>query len=133
MYGPIIVVPQILSARFDKTVGEGLDLGLGRHGGVGWALELGWEARNVSPDLGAETGLVELLLLVEKAFFLVTGFLLVEALPLPLVEPAREGSWAATHGPGPEEREWWTASEDSGCFAKDEGGYHGVSELELWK
>lgn len=83
------------------------------------------QARNGSPNLGAETSLVELLLLVNKALLLIASLLLVKALPLPLVETTREGPRAAAHEAGPEERGRRAAWEGSGCISKDDGCYHG--------
>lgn len=59
-----------------------------------------WFSGDFGADLGADTGLVELLLLVKEGSFFVPGALLVHALPLPLVQAAGEGARTASHGAG---------------------------------
>lgn len=75
----------------------------GGHGGVsgglsavGWGRTAGWSGELCS-DLGSDPGLVELLFVDQELLLLLSRLLLVEALPLPLVEAAGEGAGAAAH------------------------------------
>lgn len=70
---------------------------LGGPGGVGRVSGPRVSFRELGPDLGPNAGLVELFLVLEKTLFFFFGFLLVEALPLPLVEAAGESAGTATH------------------------------------
>lgn len=62
----------------------------------GW-IRVGFSGE-IDTDLGADSGLVDLLFLLEKAILFLSGSLLVHALPLPLVYAAGEGAWPAAHG-----------------------------------
>lgn len=63
---------------------------------VGWKWTAGW-AGELGSDLGSDPGLVELLLVKEELLLLLHRLLLVEALPLPLVQAPGEGARAAAH------------------------------------
>ena len=62
----------------------------------GW-IRVGFPS-DLDTDLGADSGLVDLLFLLKKALLFLSGPLLVHALPLPLVYAAGEGAWPAAHG-----------------------------------
>lgn len=100
----VVLVPEILGAVLHEPIGEGFDVAVGVHGAVvvGVLSRVGF-GDELGPDLGAEAGLVELLLLVEEASLFVLGALLVHALPFPLGDATGEGAGPAAHVLGEEE------------------------------
>lgn len=72
---------------------------------VGWVRVYRWVglAGEFGPDLGADSGMEELLFLLEESLLFLFGPFLMHALPLPLVDAAGEGPGAAAHGPGEDE------------------------------
>lgn len=71
-------------------------------------------------DIGSDSGLVELFLLVEKFFLFFFGFLFVEALPLPFVNAAGKCPWTAAHG-ADEGYRLEEVRNGSGTFSKENG------------
>lgn len=101
--GAVVFVPEIFGSFLRESIREDSDVVFGGHGSVSgglWSVGWKWTARwagELGSDLGSDPGLVELLLVEEELLLLLHRLLLVEALPLPLVQAAGEGARAAAH------------------------------------
>lgn len=98
--GPVVLVPEVIGAGPAEAVSEGADVGARRGGPLArWSLRCGGGgAREAGgPDLGAEAGEVELLLVAEEPPLLLPRQLLVHPLVLPLGQPARERARPSPH------------------------------------